>query len=631
MKKWIALVLVMLLAIVPMALAEGLDIEEEPVLPEEDAVYSEAADNAIEEEDFMLFSDEPVEKGYADFLTEGEANDGDIPIDEAHFPDEVFRDYIRENLDQDYNDILDETERLAVKSLQVGGIFLDPPASLEGIEFFPNLKELYCDFDYLTSLDLSKNTKLKKLRCDINRLESLDLSKNTKLEWLKCDENRLTNLDLSNNPALTELSCNENKLTDLNLSKNPNLEIVFCGTNQLTSIKFAKNMALRELYCYENKLTSLGLRNLSKLESLSCDVNQLTSLDVSKNTKLEVLICNINQLTSLDISKNIKLGQLDCSNNKLTRLDVRKNTALHNIACGNNPLEKLNLTKNTMLEYLSCDDNQLTSLDLSSNTALTYLYCQGNRLTSLDLTNLKISHLKIYGNKIASLDLSSSQGTLRKALLKTPKFKTHTNYLSLEGNAYPPYLLHFDDHTTLVVDGKTVYQGKRTSLKKAKCSITVKDQEYTGNVLKPIPVVKYKGKALTKGTDYSVKYSNNTKVGLATVTIKGKGIYVGTVQTTFKIKPQGTTLTKLTGGSKKITVKWNKQTKQVSGYQIQFATKDDFSDAVKKTVKGEETAKVTIKALEADMNYYVRIRTYKTVSGKKYYSSWSKSKKVKTK
>ena len=136
---------------------------------------------------------------------------------------------------------------------------------------------------------------------------------------------------------------------------------------------------------------------------------------------------------------------------------------------------------------------------------------------------------------------------------------------------------------------------------------------------------------LTKGTNYAVSYKNNTKVGTATVTVKGKGNYTGSKKTTFKINPKGTTLSKVPPGKKKLTVTWKKQTKQVSGYQIQYGTKKDFSNAKKVTVSEAKTIKKVFKSLKAKKYYYVRIRTYMTVSGKKYYSSWSKYKKVKTK
>ena len=80
--------------------------------------------------------------------------------------------------------------------------------------------------------------------------------------------------------------------------------------------------------------------------------------------------------------------------------------------------------------------------------------------------------------------------------------------------------------------------------------------------------------------NYSVSYSSNKKVGTATATITFKGNYEG---------------------NKKVTIKKNKTTSTI------------------------------VKKLKNKKKYYVRIRTYKTVSGKKYYSGWSKVKNVKTK
>ncbi|MGN0292227.1 MAG: Ig-like domain-containing protein [Lachnospiraceae bacterium] len=72
----------------------------------------------------------------------------------------------------------------------------------------------------------------------------------------------------------------------------------------------------------------------------------------------------------------------------------------------------------------------------------------------------------------------------------------------------------------------------------SKCTITLskKSYYYTGSGCKPTVKVKYKKKVLKKGTDYTVSYTNNTNPGTATVTVKGKGRYSGTVKKTFKIK-----------------------------------------------------------------------------------------------
>lgn len=163
------------------------------------------------------------------------------------------------------------------------------------------------------------------------------------------------------------------------------------------------------------------------------------------------------------------------------------------------------------------------------------------------------------------------------------------------------------------------------------CKITVANKTYTGKALKPAPTVTYINKKLKKNRDYTVSYKNNKKIGAASVTITGKGDYAGAVTVSFKIVPKGTTLSKLTAGSKQIGVSWKKQAKNVTGYQIEYSLKKSFANGKKLTVKKAGTTSATIKKLKGNKTYYVRVRTYKTVKGKKYYSAWSKAKKVVTK
>lgn len=89
---------------------------------------------------------------------------------------------------------------------------------------------------------------------------------------------------------------------------------------------------------------------------------------------------------------------------------------------------------------------------------------------------------------------------------------------------------------------------------------------------------------------------------------------------------------KLTAKSKGFTVKWKKQ-KSVTGYQIQYSTNKKFTKKTSriKVLKKASTTKLTVKKLKANKKYYVRVRTYLVVNGKKYYSSWSKVKTVRTK
>lgn len=155
---------------------------------------------------------------------------------------------------------------------------------------------------------------------------------------------------------------------------------------------------------------------------------------------------------------------------------------------------------------------------------------------------------------------------------------------------------------------------------------------YNGKQKKPGIIVKAGGTGLVKDKDYTVLYENNTKVGTASVVVTGIGNYKGTVTKAFRILPKGTSVSgKITPKSKGFTVKWRKQSTSTTGYQIQYSTGKKFTKktTVSKTVKKSST-KLTVKKLKAKKKYYVRIRTYKTVNGKKYYSGWSGVKVVTT-
>ena len=101
----------------------------------------------------------------------------------------------------------------------------------------------------------------------------------------------------------------------------------------------------------------------------------------------------------------------------------------------------------------------------------------------------------------------------------------------------------------------------------------------------------------------------------------------------FKILPKKTSIKKVTKAKKAFTVKWSKQTKQVSGYQVQYSTSKKFTAKTTKvkTIKSYKTTSKKVTKLKKKKTYHTRVRTYKTVKGTKYYSGWSKAKSVKTK
>lgn len=157
---------------------------------------------------------------------------------------------------------------------------------------------------------------------------------------------------------------------------------------------------------------------------------------------------------------------------------------------------------------------------------------------------------------------------------------------------------------------------------------------YSGKAITPSVTVKDSAGKTIAPSNYMVYYPGGRKaIGQYAVNIVFKGNYSGSVQKTFSIGPKGTNISKLSKGKKKMTVKWKKQKSQISGYEIQYSLKKNFSSGTKAKTASKKKTSVKISKLKPKKKYYVRIRTYKTVkyNGRsiKVYSAWSKTKSVK--
>ena len=203
------------------------------------------------------------------------------------------------------------------------------------------------------------------------------------------------------------------------------------------------------------------------------------------------------------------------------------------------------------------------------------------------------------------------------------------------------YIVSYSNNTkvgtaTVKITGKGNYTGSisktfkiKNNFKKATIS-GISNKSYTGKNITQSITVKYNGKTLKNGTDYTVSYSNNKNIGTATVKITGKGSYTGTITKTFKINPAKQEIQKLTAKSKAFFVDWA-QKGSATGYEIQYATNSKFTSAKKVTITNNKTDTKTISKLSGKKKYYVRVRSYTTVKGTKYYGAWSASKSVTTK
>ena len=180
------------------------------------------------------------------------------------------------------------------------------------------------------------------------------------------------------------------------------------------------------------------------------------------------------------------------------------------------------------------------------------------------------------------------------------------------------------------VTGKEVY----TTFNGSDMKLEYTTAAYNGSYREPeVYITNTAGASLTKGTDYTLDYYNNNAVGKATVIVRGMGAYEGvTAGIVFNIKPKSVTVKSLKKpASKKLTVKWASHKTQTTGFQVRYATTKSFKSGTYKTVtvNSKSATYKTLTKLKAGKKYYVKVRAYKTVDGKKIYSSWSKAKSAK--
>ena len=317
-----------------------------------------------------------------------------VAINDDNFPDFYFQVFIKNSFDTNKDGKLNDKERAAVTEINVGrpskyrsDLEYPAPDTLEGIEFFPNLKTLDCTECGLYNLDISKNKKLEYLDCSYNNLEVLYLKKNIKLKTLNCTDNKLKKIDIS---------------------QSKKLKIFYCSNNKIKKINVDKNRKLEDILISENLLKKIDITKLSNLKSICCGRNKLKKLDVSKNKKLNCLECHTNKLTKLNVSKNKLLDYLHCGENAIRKLDLRKNKLLTTFRCDGNRL----LTGNVKLSR-----TQLTRCEAATQKATIKIKKIG-RYYYIPLPNVVgtnvISNLS-YG-KLTSKGIRVKKSTLPKTI-----------------------------------------------------------------------------------------------------------------------------------------------------------------------------------------------------------------------
>lgn len=212
--------------------AEEAEVPEEVEVSEdtEEEILEEIIEEAVEEVSTVSSVqavEATVEAEEAVTLAEG-----DVAVDEAHFPDAAFREYVNTNF-AGGDGVLTQAEMDSVTAVYVPKGTVD----VTGMEHFANLEKLFCNqaSATLTSLDTSKYPKLTLLNCN-GCTFGLNISQNAALERLYCENMGLTSVDFSNNPNLTSVYMKGNHLTELDASNLPKLKALYVGGSRLMNI-----------------------------------------------------------------------------------------------------------------------------------------------------------------------------------------------------------------------------------------------------------------------------------------------------------------------------------------------------------------------------------------------------------
>ena len=159
----------------------------------------------------------------------------------------------------------------------------------------------------------------------------------------------------------------------------------------------------------------------------------------------------------------------------------------------------------------------------------------------------------------------------------------------------------------------------RISISKASVTLSTSTYAYDGKAKTPFVTVKVGGKTLKKDTDYTVSYSNNTKVGTATVKITGKGNYTGSVSKTYSIKNNfkkatvsGISTKAFTGKNitQSITVKYNGKTlKNGTDYTVSYSNNKKIGQQKEGSYSAKEFSEVAVELGEYTVNFITNGRT----------------------
>lgn len=286
-------------------------------------------------------------------------------------------------------------------------------------------------------------------------------------------------------------------------------------------------------------------------------------------------------------------------------------------------------------------DNAAADSFLSEPTATMHVYA-GNQeeCTADDVDNVKtvtVKYVDENGKEIADSETYKAYGVsmLNQFAIKA---KDIDGYTLTDSPAEETLKSGFvrdlkDQDYTLTYKYKNNNPTKPDQDEKVKLAnvvVSPKTYAYTGKTIVPKVKVYNENGNVVDASQYKVCCAVKS-VGTHKISVEGQDKAEGRIDAKYTIVPSKVSGLKVKSAKKAAKVSWKKHKTQTTGFQIQYSTKKSFKSAKTVTVRKSSAAGKTIKSLKSRKTYYIRIRAYKKVSAKNYYSSWSSAKKVRVK
>lgn len=349
---------------------------------------------------------------------------GDVPVDEEHFPDAFFRNYLLnakraidqytmtdQKIDANGDGVLSTDERYAVTALMMEtGRKTSLTDLSKGLEYFPNLSEIWAGTSNLSSINVSHNSNLTRLECGKTNLTSVDLSCNPNLFALDLENTRVTSVDVSENPDLYEIYVTNTPITELDVTMCPNLGHLRISGTGITSIDLSNNRKLAALYMNNCKIKNIDLSCNRNMYEIYCNGSALRALDISGMGGLNDVECRDTEIKTLNVEDCPNIRGIKCSNTCVTTLDLSDKAKLQRLEVAGTGIRKLEIRpeSNPSLRYLDITNTSianLSNLDLSDFSEMRDLYANNANLNSLKVPD-GIEVIQCQNNHILELNLS---------------------------------------------------------------------------------------------------------------------------------------------------------------------------------------------------------------------------------